>query len=319
MMKYSRILGTGGYLPEKILSNADLEKMVDTSDQWILERTGISQRHIIADEETTSGMAEKAARQALEAANLSPNDIELIILGTSTPDRIFPSTASILQHKLGITNACPAFDVSAACAGFIYGLSIADQYIKSGNVRYALVIGVDAISRLVDWTDRSTCILFSDGAGAVVLGISDQPGIIATHIHANGQYKDLLYAQNRIGELQAPTYIKMHGNEVFKIAVQKLEEVVTETLGKNNIEKNEIDWLVPHQANLRIIQATAKKLNLSMEKVILTVKEQGNTSAASIPLALNIGVRDGRIQPGHKLLMEAFGAGFVWGAALLVF
>jgi 3-oxoacyl-[acyl-carrier-protein] synthase-3 len=315
---YSRIAGTGGYLPEKILSNADLEKLVETSDQWILERTGISQRHIIADNETTSGMAEKAALKALEAAQVAPKDIELIIVGTVTPDRLFPSTACILQQRLG-TGICPAFDLNAACAGFIYGLSIADQYIRSGAIKNALVIGVEAISRIVDWTDRTTCILFSDGAGAVVLKADKEPGIVATHLHADGRYKDLLYASNHIGELKEPAYIKMQGSEVFKLAVTSLGNIVDETLEKNNIDKSQIDWLIPHQANLRIIQATAKKLNLPMERVILTVKEQGNTSAASVPLALDHGVRDGRIKRGEMLLLEAFGAGFCWGSALIIY
>lgn len=317
-LKYSRILGTGGYLPEKILSNADLEKMVDTSDQWILERTGISTRHIIADNETTSSMAEQAARKAIAAANINPEQIELIIVGTTTPDRMFPSTACILQQRLG-AQPCPAFDLSAACAGFIYGLSIADQYIRTGAIKYALVIGCDALSRIVDWTDRSTCVLFSDGAGAVVLGPSDKPGILATHLHADGRYKDLLYAPNHIGELKEPAYIKMQGNEVFKIAVQRLGSIVDETLEKNNIDKHQIDWLIPHQANLRIIQATAKKLDLPMERVILTVKEQGNTSAASVPLALDYGIREGKVKRGETLLLEAFGAGLAWGSALIIY
>lgn len=317
-MKYAKIAGTGGYLPEKILSNADLEKMVETTDQWILERTGISQRHIMADDETTSGMAEKAARKALEAANLSPQDIELIIVGTTTPDRMFPSTACILQQRLG-SGTCPALDISAACAGFIYGLSIADQYIKSGTIKNALVVGAEAMSRLVDWTDRTTCILFSDGAGAVVLQADDKPGILNTHIHADGRYKDLLYAANHLGELKEPSYIKMQGSEVFKIAVTCLGEIVDETLEKNHIDKSKIDWLIPHQANLRIIQATAKKLNLPMERVILTVQDQGNTSSASVPLALDHGIRDGRIKRGETLLLEAFGAGLAWGSALIVY
>lgn len=318
-MKYSRIVGTGGYLPEKVLSNADLEKMVDTTDQWILERTGISQRHIMGDNETTSGMAEQAALKALTAAGISANDIELIIVGTQTGDRLFPSTACILQQRLGINNNCPAFDVAAACAGFIYGLSIADQYIRSGAIKYALVVGVEALSRIVDWTDRSTCILFSDGAGAVVLGADTKPGVVATHIHADGNYKDLLFAANHIGELKEPSYIKMQGSEVFKIAVTKLSNIVDETLAKNNIDKKQINWLIPHQANLRIIQAIAKKLDLPMERVILTVKEQGNTSAASVPLALDQGIRDGRVKRGDLCLLEAFGAGLSWGSALVVY
>lgn len=315
-MIYSRIAGTGGYLPEKVLTNANLEKMVDTSDQWILERTGISKRHIMADHETTSTMAEQATRQALETAGLTPKDLELIIVGTATPDRTFPSTACILQHRLGVYGF-PAFDIGAACAGFIYGLSIADQYIKNGIVKTALIIGAESLSRLVDWNDRSTCVLFGDGAGAVVLQAGEEPGIMSTHIHANGYYNDLLYAANHIGELKEPPYIKMQGNEVFKIAVKTLGDIVDETLAHNNIDKTQIDWLIPHQANLRIISATAKKLNLPMERVILTVQDQGNTSAASIPLALNQGIRDGRIKRDETLLLEAFGAGLTWGSALI--
>jgi 3-oxoacyl-[acyl-carrier-protein] synthase-3 len=315
-MKYARIAGTGGYLPEKVLTNAQLEQMVETSDQWILERTGISKRHIMADHETTSTMAEHAARQALEVANINPENVEMIIVATATPDRTFPSTACILQNRLGAFG-CPAFDMGAACAGFIYGLSVADQFIKNGVVKNALVIGAESLSRIVDWTDRSTCVLFGDGAGAVVLEASDKPGILSTHIHANGFYNTLLYSANHIGELKEPPYIKMQGNEVFKIAVKTLGDIVDETLAYNNITKADIDWLIPHQANLRIITATAKKLNLPMERVILTVQDQGNTSAASIPLALNHAVRDGRIKEGETLLLEAFGAGLTWGSALV--
>jgi 3-oxoacyl-[acyl-carrier-protein] synthase III len=315
-MKYARIVGTGGYLPEKVLSNSSLEEMVKTSDQWILERTGISNRHIMADHETTSSMAEHASRQALEVADIQPSDLQLIVVATATPDRTFPSTACILQNRLGAYN-CPAFDVGAACAGFIYGLSIAEQFIRNGTVTNALVLGAESLSRIVDWTDRSTCVLFGDGAGAVVLEASDEPGIFSTHIHANGQYNDLLYAANHIGELKEPPYIKMQGNEVFKIAVKTLGDIVDETLAHNNIDQSAIDWLIPHQANLRIITATAKKLNLPMERVILTVQDQGNTSSASIPLALNQAVRDNRIQRGETLLLEAFGAGLAWGSALV--
>jgi len=314
---YAKIIGTGGYLPAKILTNADLEKMVDTSSEWILERTGIRHRHIMAENETTSSMAEIAARRAIEAAGIKPNDIELIIIGTTTPDRSFPSTATLLQYRLGITNHCPAFDVAAACTGFIYAMSIADQFIRTGAIKTALVLGAESLTRLVDWTDRTTCILFSDGAAGVVLQADNQPGVIATHIHADGQYTPLLYAPNHIGDIKEPPFIKMKGSEVFKVAVNTLNDIVDETLAKNNLQKSAIDWLIPHQANLRIIQATAKKLNLPMERVVLTVEDQGNTSAASIPLALDIAVRDGRIQRGELLLMEAFGAGFTWGSALV--
>ncbi|MGB6976165.1 MAG: beta-ketoacyl-ACP synthase III [Gammaproteobacteria bacterium] len=318
-MKYTRIAGTGSYLPEKILSNADLERMIETTDQWILERTGISKRHIMADHETTSSMAEQAARKALEMAEVSPNEVELIILATTTPDRILPSTACILQQRLDISSTCPAFDLAAACAGFVYALSIVDQYIRSGTIKTALVVGSEAMSRIVDWTDRSTCILFSDGAGAMVLKADNEPGILATHIHADGRYKDLLYVPNHMGDLKEPPYVKMQGSEVFKIAVNKLNDIVDETLNKSNIDKSQIDWLVPHQANLRIIKAAAKKLGLPMERVILTVQDQGNTSSASVPLALDYGVRSGRIKRGETLLLEVFGAGLAWGSALVVY
>lgn len=316
-MKHARIIGTGSYLPEKTVTNADLEKMVDTNDQWILERTGIRKRHVMGEGETTSMMAEIAARRAIEAAGITPDAIELIIVGTATPDRFFPSTAAILQNRLGIKNTCPAFDIGAACSGFIYALSIADQFIKTGTIKTALVLGAESLTRLVDWTDRATCILFSDGAGGVVLQADDTPGIVATHLHADGQHHALLYAPNHLGEIKEPPFIHMKGSEVFKLAVSRLNDIVDETLEKNNIEKSEIDWLIPHQANLRIIQATAKKLNLPMDRVVLTVQDQGNTSAASIPLALDIAVRDGRIQRGELLLLEAFGAGMTWGSALV--
>ncbi len=315
-MNYSKIAGTGGYLPKRILTNSDLEKMVDTSDQWITERTGIKQRHVMEDHESTSSMAEIAARQAIKAANISEKDIDLIIVATCTPDRTFPGTACILQERLGVYG-CPAFDVNATCSGFIYGLSIADMYIRNGAVKNALVIGAESLSRIVDWTDRSTCVLFSDGAGAVILQASDTPGILSTHIHANGQYNKLLYAPNHMGELDEPPFIKMTGNEVFKLAVKYLGEIVDETLAKNNLDKSNIDWLIPHQANLRIIKATAKKLELPMERVILTIENQGNTSAASVPLALNHAVREGKIKRDEILLLEAFGAGLTWGSALV--
>jgi len=316
---WSRIIGTGAYLPERILHNIDIEKMVETSDQWITERTGISQRHIIAKDETTSSMAANAAKKAIEMAGINISEIDAIIVATCTPDRTFPNTACILQKHLGITNNCLAFDVGVACAGFIYALDIADQYIRNGKLKNVLIVGSEAMSRIVDWADRSTCILFSDGAGAVVLAADNKPGILSSHIHANGEFKDLLYAPNHLGELNEPPYIRMKGNEVFKVAVNTLNAIVDETLRANNIDQSAIDWLVPHQANLRIIQATARRLNLSMDRVILTVSYQGNTSAASIPLALDVGVRDGRIKRGDTVLMEAFGAGFAWGSTLLVY
>lgn len=319
MTRYSTLLGTGGYLPETILTNDQISKTIDTSDEWIIARTGIRERRIAARDETASSMAEIAARQAIEAAGISSDSIDLIIVGTGTPDRVFPSTACLLQHRLEIGH-CAAFDVQAACSGFVFALSIADQYIRAGNARHVLVVGSELNSRLVDWTDRSTCILFGDGAGAVVLGVSDQPGIMSTHIHSDGQYQDLLYVPNPAydqGDATASRYLKMQGNEVFKVAVNTLGRIVDETLEENGLEKADIDWLVPHQANIRIINATAKKLGMSMDQVVVTVEKQGNTSSASIPLALNEAIRDGRIQRGQTVLMEAFGGGFAWGSALI--
>ena len=318
MMTYSKILGTGSYLPEKILTNHDLEKMVQTSHEWIVERTGIEERHIAADNESTSSMAETASRLAIEAAGIDISEITLIIVGTATPDSAFPSAACLLQHRLGL-NGTAAFDVTAACSGFIYALSVADQYIKSGTHKKVLVVGSELLSRVTDWTDRNSCVLFADGAGAVVLGASEEPGIISTHIHADGQHGDLLALRNP-SQGQTPNiapYITMKGNEVFKVAVKTLSRIVDETLESNNIRRRDIDWLIPHQANIRIIKATAKKLNMSMEQVVVTVDKHGNTSSASIPLALDIAVRDGRIKPGQLMLLEAFGGGFTWGSALI--
>jgi 3-oxoacyl-[acyl-carrier-protein] synthase-3 len=321
-MLYSRIAGTGSYLPEKVLTNADLEKMVDTSDEWIRTRTGIERRHIAADGETSSSLAEHAARRALRAAGLTVEDVDFIVVGTTTPDRIFPNTATLLQERLGI-HGCPAFSLETACAGFIYALSVADKYVRLGEAKCALVVGVECLTRLVDWTDRGTCVLFGDGAGAVVLTPSVEAGIINTHLHSDGRYKDLLYypygVSDGFDKLKggAEQGIKMQGNDVFKVAVRTLSRLVDETLAKNGIEKHQIDWLVPHQANLRIIQSAADKLDMPMEKVIVTVQEHGNTSAASIPLALDTAVRDGRIHRGQLLLMETFGGGFTWGSALV--
>jgi 3-oxoacyl-[acyl-carrier-protein] synthase-3 len=318
---YSRVAGTGSYLPEKVLTNADLEKMVETSDQWIQDRTGIRERHIAAENETTCDLAEKAARNAMDAAGVGPDDIDLIILATTTPDKIFPSTACLVQSRLDI-HGCAAFDVQAVCSGFVYALATADNFIKAGSAKCALVIGAETLSRIIDWTDRSTCILFGDGAGAVVLKASDEPGILSTHLHADGDYEKLLHVPVGISKgfklvEQGDAYIQMQGNEVFKMAVRTLGRIVDETLEHNGMDKHDIDWLVPHQANTRIISATAKKLDMNMEKVILTVGEHGNTSAASIPLAFDVAVRDGRIQEGQIVLMEAFGGGFTWGSALL--
>lgn len=320
-MKYSRILGTGGYLPDKILTNADLEKMVDTTDEWIVERTGIRERHIAAADETSGSMAEQAARRAIEAAGIDVQDIDLIIVATTTPDQVFPSTACLLQQRLNI-HGCPAFDVQAVCTGFIYALAIADKFIRTGSSRCALVVGTETLSRITDWTDRTTCVLFADGAGAVILGADDKPGIISTHLHADGQYKDLLCVPAGISRgydkvVNGTAYMKMQGSEVFKVAVNTLGRIVDETLAANHMKKSDIQWLVPHQANHRIIAATAKKLDMSMDRVVLTVDRHGNTSAASIPLAFDEAVRDGRIQRGNTILMEAFGGGFTWGSVLL--
>jgi len=317
-MTYSKIIGTGSYLPEKILTNHDLEEMVQTSHEWIVERTGIEERHIAADDETSSSMAEIASRRAIEAAGIDINDISLILVGTATPDRTFPSTACLLQHRLGL-NGCAAFDVTAACSGFIYALSVADQYIRTGVHKNVLVVGAEVLSRITDWSDRNSCVLFADGAGAVLLGASEEQGIISTHIHADGKYADLLSCINPIqnkAEYLEP-FITMRGNEVFKVAVKTLSRIVDETLESNGIRRRDIDWLIPHQANMRIIQATAKKLNMSMDQVVVTVNKHGNTSSASVPLALDIAVRDGRIKPGQMMLLEAFGGGFTWGSALI--
>ena len=319
MKLYSRILGTGSYLPKKILTNKDIEEIVDTTDEWIFDRTGIRQRHVVTEGETCSDLAVAAARAAMEAAGVAPSEIDLIILATTTPDQIFPSTACIIQPRLGI-KAVPAFDIQAVCAGFVYALSVADQFIRTGSAKRALVIGADTMSRLLDWQDRSTCILFADGAGAVVLGAADEPGIISTHISADGAYKDLLQVPKGIGRggCEDP-YLEMRGNEVFRWAVSTLGRIVDESLAANGMDKSDIDWLVPHQANIRIIQATARRLDLPMEQVVVTVAEHGNTSAASIPLALDTAVRDGRIQRGQTILMEGFGGGFTWGTVLARF
>ncbi|MGB4334209.1 MAG: beta-ketoacyl-ACP synthase III [Chromatiaceae bacterium] len=319
MKLYSRILGTGSYLPEKILTNKDIEDIVDTTDEWIFDRTGIRQRHVVVEGETCSDLAVAAARAAMESAGVDPSEIDLIVLATTTPDQIFPSTACIIQPRLGIKGV-PAFDVQAVCAGFVYALSVADQYIRTGSAKRALVIGADTMSRLLDWQDRSTCVLFADGAGAVVLGAAEEPGIISTHISADGAYKDLLQVPKGIGRggCEDP-YLEMRGNEVFRWAVSTLGRIVDEALEANGMTKSDIDWLVPHQANIRIIQATARRLDLPMEQVVVTVADHGNTSAASIPLALDTAVRDGRIQRGQTILMEGFGGGFTWGTVLARF
>ena len=319
-MMYSKILGTGGYLPEKILTNADIEKMVDTTSEWIVERTGIQQRHIAAEHESALSMAEQAARIAMAEAGIHPADVGMIIIATTTPEKMFPSTACLLQQRLGIAG-CPAFDLnSTACAGFVYAISIADQYIRSGTIKSALVIGSEVMSRVVDWTDRTTCVLFGDGAGAVVLGASNEPGILSTHLHADGTHKDVLSLTISIGkpfDVEEALFLKMTGNQLFKLAVNILSDLFAETLAANGLKKTDIDWLVPHQANIRIIQAMAKSLDLPLEHVAITLQEQGNTSSASIPLALDKAIRDGRIKRGEMLLLEGFGGGLAWGSALI--
>jgi 3-oxoacyl-[acyl-carrier-protein] synthase-3 len=318
---YSRIVGTGSFLPANVVTNADLAKMVDTSDEWVAARTGIRQRHLAAEGETTGDLAFGAAKAALEAAGVAAKDIDLLIVGTTTPDLIFPSTACLLQHRLG-ANGCPAFDVNAACSGFIYALTVADKFIRSGSAKTALVVGAETLSRMIDWSDRSTCVLFGDGAGAVVLKASEEAGVLSTHVHADGAYKELLW--NPVGVSVGFTHehnhgvrVVMQGSEVFKVAVKTLDRVVEETLAANGIDRHAIDWLIPHQANLRIIQATAKRLDMPMDRVVVTVDKHGNTSSASVPLALDHGIRSGRIQRGQLLLLEAFGGGFTWGSALV--
>lgn len=321
LMVNAKILGTGSYLPEKLLTNADLEQMIDTTDAWIVERTGIRERHVAAEHEFTSDLAKIAAERALTAAGLSANEIELIVVATTTPDRVFPSTACLLQHKLGMINGAPAMDVQAVCSGFVYALSTANAFIRSGQVKTALVVGAETLTRITDYSDRGNCMLWGDGAGAVVLGATTtEAGIISTHIHADGRYEEMLFVEGggTCGLGQRPQ-MRMQGSSVFKMAVNTLDAIVDETLQANGLHKSDIDWLVPHQANKRIIDATAKKLEMPTERVILTVAEHGNTSAASIPLALDVGVKDGRIQRGELLLMEAFGGGFTWGSALVRF
>ncbi len=316
-MTYSKILGTGSYLPEKILTNFDLEKMVDTSNEWILERTGIRKRHIAAADETVAMMADKAGRIALDVAGILPKEIGMIIVTSTTPQLVFPSTACLLQERFGIAG-CPAFDLNAsACAGFMYGLSIADQYIRTGAIKNALIIGSEIMSRILDWSDRATCVLFGDGAGAVVLGASDEPGILSTHLHADGTHKDVLYLRAGSSSNAEMETVKMMGNQLFKLAVNRLGDLFDETLAANHLEKSAVDWLIPHQANIRIIEAMAKKLDLPMDRVEITLPDQGNTSSASIPLALDQAVRSGHVQPGQLLMMEGFGGGLAWGSALV--
>ncbi len=316
---YSRIIGTGSYLPSKTLTNYDLEKIVETSHDWIVSRSGIHERHIAADGEMTSDLALQASLRAIAAAGINADDIDLVIVATTSPDQIFPSTACILQDKLGIRNRGAAFDMQAVCGGFVYAMNTADLYIRGGQARTALVVGAEVLSRILDWNDRTTCVLFGDGAGAVILQASESPGIISSKLHADGSHRGMLKADGNIrnGEVQGDPFIKMDGQGVFKFAVKVLSEVVEEVLEENKLQGSDISWLVPHQANVRIMEATAKKLGLSMDNVIVTVATHGNTSAASIPLALDTAVRDGRIKAGQNILLEAVGGGFTWGAVLI--
>jgi len=317
---HSRIVGTGSHLPARVLTNSDLEKMIETSDTWIRERTGIEQRHIAAEGETTLDLGEHAARRALDAAGLRPEDVDFIAFGTTTPDLIFPNCAVLLQERLGCHGGA-AFSVETACSSCMYALSIADKYVRCGEAKRALVVGSETLSRITDWSDRSTAILFADGAGAVVLTPGSEPGILSTHLHADGRYHRMLYCGSGVsrgfGPGEARMAITMAGGEVFKMAVSTLSKAVDETLAANGLPRSAIDWLVPHQANLRIIQAIARRLDMPMERVVVTIQDQGNTSAASVPLALDIAVRDGRIKRGDMLLLEAFGGGFTWGSALV--
>ncbi len=320
-MTFARITGTGGYLPAQILTNADLERMVDTTDAWITERTGIRQRHVAAANETTADLAEGAARRALDMAGVPADSLDLIIVATTTPDYIFPSVATQIQERLG-ANGCCAFDVQAVCTGFVYALGIADQFIRAGTSRRALIVGAETFSRILDWNDRGTCVLFGDGAGAVVVEAADEPGIRSSHLHADGRYRELLWVPGGVSrgisdELGRRGYVAMKGSEVFRMAVNTLGRIVEETLAANSMTSDQIDWLIPHQANQRIIAATARKLGMPMEKVVVTVDQHANTSAASVPLALDVAVRDGRIQRGDTVLLEAFGGGFTWGSVLL--
>jgi 3-oxoacyl-[acyl-carrier-protein] synthase III len=316
---YSKIIGTGSYLPAKVLTNFDLEKIVETSHDWIVSRSGIVERRIAAENEFTSDLALQASLRAVESAGISADEIDLVIVATTTPDQVFPSTACILQDKLGIKNCGAAFDMQAVCGGFVYAMNTADLYIRGGQARTALVVGAEVLSRILDWNDRTTCVLFGDGAGAVVLRASDTPGIIASKLHADGSHRGMLKAEGNIrnGEVQGDPFIKMEGQAVFKFAVKVLSDVVEEVLAENKLQGSDIAWLVPHQANIRIMEATARKLGLSMDNVIVTVATHGNTSAASIPLALDTAVRDGRIKAGQNIILEAVGGGFTWGAVLI--
>jgi len=315
---FSRIAGTGGYLPEHCVTNDELATRVDTSDEWISTRTGIRQRHFAADGELASDLALKASLKAIDAAGIAASDLGLIIVATTTPDVVFPSTACILQHKLGV-RGCPAYDLQAVCSGFVYALASADLAVRAGQCRHALVVGAEVYSRILDWKDRSTCVLFGDGAGAVVLSASETAGVLSSHLHADGSYSGILGVPGRIdsGRIEGSPYVHMDGNSVFRFAVKVLAEVAHEALDANALTALDIDWLIPHQANIRIIEATAKRLGLPMERVVVTVDRHANTSAASIPLALDEAVRDGRIRSGQHVLLEGVGGGFTWGAVLI--
>lgn len=320
-MIYSRIAGMGRYLPERVLTNFDLEKMVDTTDEWIRTRTGVERRHVVEEDQTTSDMCVRSAQNAMDDAGVTPADVDMVITGTTSPDVVFPNVSSIIQHRLGIP-ACPAFSLEAACSGFIYALTVADKFIKAGDAKCVLVTGAECITKLLDWGDRNTCVLFGDGAGSAIVVPSEEPGIMACHLGADGQYRELLHypvgvSQNLAAAGTDEANIIMKGNEVFKVAVMTLGNIASKALEKAGVSQDELDWLVPHQANIRIIQATAKRLKMPMEKVIVTVQDHGNTSAASVPMALDVARRDGRIQAGQLILMEAFGGGFTWGSVLM--
>lgn len=323
-MKFSRIIGTGGYLPDKVLTNKDLEGMIDTTEDWIESRTGIRERRIAADDEFTVDLAEHAARNALDAAGITVGEVDLIVVATTTPDQVFPSTACLLQQRLGgaVKQNCPAFDVQAVCAGFLFALDVADKFIRTGSSRCALVLGAETFSRIINWQDRRTCVLFGDGAGAVVLQAADQPGVLSTHLHSDGKYKDLLCVpvgvSRNFKKVQAgEAYTTMEGGEVFRWAVTAMSDIIGETLVANGMTVADIDWLIPHQANIRIINAVGARAKIPKEKVVVTVAQHGNTSAASVPLALDCAVRDGRVKAGQHILLEGFGGGFVWGSALI--
>jgi 3-oxoacyl-[acyl-carrier-protein] synthase-3 len=317
-MMRSRIAGTGSFLPPRVVTNDELAKRIDTSDAWIQERTGIRQRHIADESQTSSDLALQASRRALAAAGLKADDIDLIVVATSTPDFVFPSTACLLQAKLGV-KGCAAFDVQAVCSGFVYGLAIADNFIRAGTHKRALVVGAEVFSRILDWNDRGTCVLFGDGAGAVVLAAGAQPGIHATVLHADGSQAGILSVPGNIsgGRILGSPFLKMQGNQVFKIAVKVLDEVARETLAAAGMALEDVDWLIPHQANVRILEATAKRLGLPRERLVVTVDHHANTSAASIPLALDEYVRAGKIKPGHRVMLQGVGGGFTWGASLV--